>query len=182
MLYSILYVLVILLELLFALGFSIYTFFLIYSNLKGSPYVPTKMKEARMILEQAKLKPNQLFLELGSGDGRLSRLAAKDYKVNSIGIDVNPLLNWYARLWARWLKIPRVTFLTQNIFQTDLRKADVLYLFLMPKLIEKLKLKMEKELKKNSLVISHGFKVLGWEAKCFKTLNHRPFPTYYYRV
>jgi hypothetical protein len=182
MLYAILYILVVLLELLFAIGFSIYTFFLIYSNLKGSPYVPTKMKEARIILENAKLKPNQLFLELGSGDGRLSRLAAKEYKVNSIGIDVNPLLNWYARLLVRWQKIPRVTILTQNIFQTDLRKADALYLFLMPKLIEKLKFKMEKELKKNSLVISHGFKVVGWENKCFKTLDRRPFPTYYYRV
>ena len=182
MLYSILYILVIILELLFAIGFSIYTFFLIYSNLKGSPYVPTKMKEVRTILEHAKLKPKSLFYELGSGDGRVSRLAAKEYRVRAVGVDVNPLLNGYAKLLARIQKIRNVTFLTQNIFATDLQNANVLYLFLMPKLIEKLRMKLDKELPKSTLVISHGFNIIGWEEKLVDRIDHRPFPTYFYRI
>jgi len=52
----------------------------------------------------------------------------------------------------------------------------------MPKLIEKLALKMNKELKKRTVVISHGFPVKGWEKRLFKKLEKLPFSTYYYRI
>ena len=55
----------ILAELAFLIAFIIYTSLLIYSHLKGAPYVPTKTKEVDLILKEAKLKEDAIFLELG---------------------------------------------------------------------------------------------------------------------
>lgn len=156
---------------------SIYTLSLIYSSIKGSPYVATRNKRIIEILENAGLKKGKLFVELGSGDGRMVRTAVKEYDVLGIGVDVNPLLIF----WAKILGHKNIDFKVENIFDTNLSKADYVYIFLMPKLIEELTLKMEKELKKGTIVISHGFPILTWKKKLFKTLKKVPFPTYYYR-
>lgn len=162
----------------FLIFMSLYTFFLIYSSVKGSPYVPTKSKKILEILKYAYLKKGKLFIELGSGDGRIVRWAVKEYHVKGIGVDINPLLIF----WSKILGGKNVKFEVKNIFDTDLKKADYIYLFLMPKLIEKLTFKMEKELKKGSIVISHGFPIKGWEKKLYKKLEGNPFSTYYYKI
>ncbi len=175
------YLTVLILLLFFLIFISIYTLLLIYSSLKGSPYVATRNKRIDDILKNANLKKNKVFIELGSGDGRIVRTAVEKYGVIGLGVDINPLLVFWSKILSRKLK-DKINFKTQDIFQTDLKKADYLYLFLMPKLIEKLKPKMEKELKKGALVISHGFKIIGWEKKLVKTLKVDPFWTYYYKV
>lgn len=181
MIHIIFYFTAILVELLFVIGFSIYTIFLIYSNIKGSPYVPTKSKELDEILRKAKIKAGQIFIELGSGDGRACRKASDQFKAKAVGIDVNPLLILYSRFLSRVNASKNVTFIKQNMFDSDLSQADFVYLFLMPEILKKLAIKMDKDLKKNVVVISHGFKIEGWEDKLYDTLTHLPFPTYYYK-
>lgn len=182
MVMTILYILVLLAELTFFIGFSIFTLSLIYSSLKGSPYVPTRNREVDEILQEVKLKGGVKFYELGSGDARIARRVAKRFAVNAVAVDINPLLTWYARHLAKFQKIKNVEFRTENIFTTDLDDADVVYLFLMPALIQKLRPKLEKELKTATVIISHGFKIEGFEKKLFHTLHHKPFATYYYRI
>jgi len=176
------YYLAILLEFLFAIGFSILTASFIYSSLKGSPYVPTRQKEIDKILKYAKLKPGQIFYELGCGDGRVARRAAQLYKVKSSGVDVNPILVKYANFLAKFYKIKNCRFIKQDIFATNLRQADILYLFLMPKLISSLVPKMEKELKAKTVIISHGFQIVEWKNKLYKKIEGKPFWSYYYRI
>lgn len=170
-------------ELLFAISFCIYTFSLLFSSFMGSPYVPTKNKEIDEILKQAHLKKNQLFMELGSGDGRVVRRAVQQYGVKGIGVDINALLVSFSRVKTKFSKIRNISFYAKNIMDVDLRNADVLYLFLMPELIKKLTPKLEKELKTGTLIISHGFKIEAWQGKYLTdTISHVPFPTYYYRI
>ena len=168
--------------LLFLISISIYTLFLIYSSLMGSPYVPTRQKDAELILAEAGLEKGKYLIELGCGDGRILRTAAKKYRVQGLGIDVNPFLTLIARTKARCQKLKMIKFQTKNIFATDTRQADYVYLFLMPALIAKLKPKLERELKPKTIIISHGFAVKGWEKKQYKILVRRPFSTYYYRL
>ena len=168
-------------ELIFAIGFTIVTISFIYSSLKGSPYVPTRQKEIEKILKNANLGAKQNFFELGCGDGRVSRQAARLYGVKAIGVDVNPLLIWYARLLTKIKSVKNAKFLTQNIFATNLSNADAVYLFLMPKLLQRLVPKFERELKDQTLVISHGFKIVEWQKKLVKKIDGKPFLTYYYR-
>ena len=176
-----LYFLAIFAELIFAVGFSAFTISFIYSSLKGSPYVPTKNNVIDRILKNAKLKPGQIFLELGSGDGRVCRRAALEFKVKAVGVDINLFLVWYAELLNKLKKTQNARFYCKNIFDIDSSKADFIFLFLMPKLISQLLPKLENEMKKNAIVISHGFKIIGWEKRLIRKLDDNPFPTYYYR-
>ncbi len=168
--------------LIFLISITVYTAFLLYSSWMGSPYVPTKQKEIEFILHESHLKQNRIFLELGCGDGRVVRTAVKLYKTKGIGIDVNPLLLWRARIWCRLHKINRISFLRQNMFDSYLKETDYLYLFLMPDLIKRLKPKLDKELKKKCMIISHGFPIKGYENLLIKKIPHTPFPTYFYRI
>lgn len=155
---------------------------LLYSSFKGSMYVPSKKKEVEEILKSIKLKKGQVFMDIGCGDGRVVQTAVKNYKVQGIGIDINPMLILIARSRSLWMKIRGIKFKTQNIFNTDLKQVDVLYIFLLPELIKKITPKLQKELKKGALVISHGFRIMDWEKKLTKTRKQKPFPTYFYRV
>ena len=83
-------------------------------------------------------------------------------------------------LWRR-KHLKNVTFTTENVFTTDLSKADVIYIFLMPKLIDKIEKRVFKESKKNAVIISHGFKVDILEKYLVKKLKRKPFPTYFYK-
>jgi hypothetical protein len=58
----------------------------------------------------------------------------------------------------------------------------MLVLFLLPKLLVKLKDKLQKESKKNALIISHGFEIEGWKKYQIKKIKDKPFSTYYYRL
>lgn len=182
MLKMIVYFSLIILELLFSLSFAIFVISLLFSSIMGSPYVPTKTKEINEILAIVDPKKNQLFLELGCGDGRVLREATKKYYVCGLGIDVNPLLISLAKIKSGWQKLSNINFKRQNILKSDLSQADVIYIFLMPELIEKLRSKLESETKKNAVIISHGFKIKNWDDRLFKILPNKPFPTYFYHT
>lgn len=186
MLYLIFYTILVFCVFLFAIMLFVYSLFSVVAQLMGSPYVPTKQKEVEYILKKAELKKDQVLIELGSGDGRVIRTAVSRYKVQGIGVEIHPLLLLWSKLYCRIQKLPlksgSITFKRENFFKTDVTKADVIFLFLMPNTLKKLREKFIKECKKNTLVISHGFKIDGWEAFLQQTIPHVPFPTYFYRI
>ena len=176
--------LLILLSLLFFLIFiSVYTLFLIYSSIKGAPYVPSKQKEINVILEELKPKSGKYLIELGSGDGRMTRTAVKKYHLKGLGVDVNHMLVFWSRILASWEKLKgKAVFKIEDVFKTDLTKADYLYIFLMPALVDKLIVKMKVELKEGTIIIAHGFPIPAFKKKLYKTLKRTPFPTYFYEI
>lgn len=183
MLALIAYLMLLLALLFFFIFMSVYTLFLIYSSMKGAPYVPTKKKVIEEILKPAKIKKNTSFVELGSGDGRIVRYATKRYGIKGLGVDINPILITWAKILAKFEGLDKkVDFQIKDIFASDLKEFDYIYLFLMPDLIGKLTDKMNKELKSGAVVIAHGFPVKSWQKKLFYILKRNPFPTYYYRI
>jgi len=148
----------------------------------GSPYVPSKQKEVELILKEAELKKGKIFMELGCGDARVVRAAVVKYGVYGIGIDINPVIIFYAKILAKIQKIKKIVLRVENIFDSKLTNADYIYLFLMPDLLIKLTPLIKPQLKKNSMIISHGFKLIGWEKYLIKTISHSPFPTYFYKI
>lgn len=178
---TIFYILLLISQLILALALTVYLTGLVFSSIMGAPYVPTKQKDIDKILEKAGLKKNQFFLELGSGDGRVVMEAVEKYRVNGRGIDINPILIWYSNFKAHYRKLSDVKFIRENIFNTDLSNVDVLYVFLMPQLIKKLLPKITGEVKKGTLLISHGFVIHELDRKLINKLDSKPFPTFYYR-
>lgn len=182
MFYPILGLILFIFVLFYSFYLMIYMISLVYSMLMGSPYVKTKNKRIEVILSYANLKPKQRFIDLGCGDGIVVRYAVQKYKVYGTGIDINPLLIYRAKIMAVLQKLKGIKFRKENIFKADIKKADVIYLFLLPKLLVKLKDKLQKESKKNALIISHGFEIEGWKKYQIKKIKDKPFSTYYYRL
>jgi SAM-dependent methyltransferase len=182
MVYLIIYFIVLVIELIFAFCLAMFAFSLFVSSFMGSPYVPTKTSELKNFLKDAHIKKGSLFLDLGCGDGRVVRAAVTEYGARGIGVDINYMLILWARIVSFAKQVKNLTFKTENIMKTDVSEADYIYLFLMPALIAKLEPKLKKETKKGALILSHGFPVKGWEKYNYKTIEHKPFPTYYYQL
>jgi hypothetical protein len=182
MLYLIAYGIGIFIVLLLSIAMCFYSVSSLIASLMGAPYVPTKQKEIDFILNYFKMKKEQYLIELGSGDGRFVRSAAQKYGVTALGVDVQYWLLWYAQIVAKVKHIKNVTFKNQNFFKTDLSKADVIFVFLMPNTLKKLRAKFLKECKKGTVLISHGFTIEEWEKYLYYKIDHKPFPTYFYKI
>ena len=140
----ILYLLLLLALLLFLIFMSFYSLSLIYSSIKGSPYVATKNKAIIDMFAKIKFIKGKKFLELGSGDGRISRYVAYKYGLYTTGVDVNILLVWWARFLTflsfkkdpstsclagrRALRMTRL-ILEQKIFSKLILENLIIYIF-----------------------------------------------------
>ncbi len=128
-----------------------------------APWVPTRKKDLERINKIANLKKGEIFYELGSGNGKVSYYIAKnnpDVKVH--GFELSFPLLIYSKLINLFFKEKNLKFKLRNIFKQDLSKADVIYVFGMPKVLEnKLKEKILKEVKKGTRIISYTFKIEG---------------------
>lgn len=164
------------------LALTYYFLSMTISDFFGVPFVPTTNRSIQNIFSSVKIKKTDVFYDLGCGDGRLAFYVAQKYKCIAYGIERNPLLNWFSRFKKRILNIKNVHFFRDNIYKIDLRKATIIYLFLFPEVIERLKPKFIKECKRGTLIISHGFKIKGWDKKIFNHIESKSFWTYFYRV
>ena len=178
---SYIYVTVLALEALLLIGISTYLFFLIYSSLKGSPYVPSKTKQLLTLLAVIQPTKKTRILELGCGDGRFLRLAAKKYRASGLGIDINPIVLLKAKIASSLQKVRTVEFRNLNISDQPLEGFQLIYLFLMPKLLGQLAPRLKRDLRPSTLVISHGFKIPGCDRYITRTLLGDPFDFYFYR-
>ena len=131
-----------------------------------APFVQTPLEVAKKMLELAELKPGENLYDLGCGDGRLILLAAKEMGANSTGIDLREDLLERARTEILRLGLKeKVKVIQGNFFDVDISTANVVTLYLTSSANERLRPKMEKELKSGCRIVSHDFKVPGWKPK-----------------
>lgn len=176
------YIFFIIAEIVILFSLCIYAISMLFSFLVGAPYVPTKKKDIEEILKEAHLQKNDMFLELGSGDGRVTHIAAQKYGIKGLGIDINPTLVLYANFLSTIKKIPHVTFKTKSIFDINYATADVIYIFLFPALVEKIKEKILNETKNEVMIISHGFAIPFLAEYKLKEIQTSKFKTYFYKL
>jgi hypothetical protein len=115
------------------------------------------------MLQLAKVGPEDFVIDLGAGDGRIVITAAKKFGARGLGIEIEPSLvtqaNWYAR---RDGVGDRVKFVEQDLFQTDLRPATVLTLYLFRELNIKLAPRILEQLRPGARVVSHDWDLGDW--------------------
>jgi len=132
--------------------------------LSVAPFVQTPIEVARKMLELSELKPSENLYDLGCGDGRLIILAAKDVGANSTGVDLREDLLERAKIEILRLGLQeKVKVIQGNFFEVDISPANVVTLYLTSSANERLRPKLEKELKVGCRVVSHDFKVPGWK-------------------
>jgi predicted RNA methylase len=137
-------------------------------------YVPTPQEVVDAMLKLAKVTKNDVVYDLGSGDGRIAITAAKTYGARAVGIDIDPqrIAEANANLKAAGVG-NLVQFLNQDLFATDISKATVVTLYLLPSLNVKLIPKLNKELRPGTRIVSHSFDMAsdGVQRKPLETLN-----------
>jgi hypothetical protein len=123
----------------------------------GAPYLPTLTKTADDAFELLGLKPGQTLLELGSGDGKMLRFAARK-GIKSIGYELNPILVLYT--WLTCLKYKGlVKVYCRNYWQITFPACDGIYVFLLDKYMVKLDKKIIADIRKPIKLVSHAFKI-----------------------
>lgn len=128
------------------------------------PYVPTPPAVVQAMLRVAQVGPDDVVYDLGSGDGRIVIAAARDYGARGTGIDIDAELVEEATRNARRAGVEdRVRFLRQDLFETDLREATVVTLYLLPMVNLRLRPKLLQELRPGTRVVSHAFDMDEWE-------------------
>jgi hypothetical protein len=129
-----------------------------------TPYVPTPQVVVERMLGMAGVKQGDMLIDLGSGDGRLVITAAKEYGAHGFGVEIDPKLVSRSNQAAERAGVAdRVTFLRQDLFETDFREADVLTLYLLPDVNMALRPKILAELKPGTRVVSHDYGMRDWQ-------------------
>lgn len=146
------------------------------------PFVGSRRRKIRSLLAHAEPEENQIFFDLGSGDGRVVFEAARTFNLKATGVEINPLLILFSNLVTRIWKIKNVSFIRDSALNVSLKKAHIIYVFLLPKLLIPLAKKFKNECKPGTIIISHGFQIKGFKSKLFKKVEDTPFSTYYYKL
>ncbi len=129
-----------------------------------APFVQTPLEVAKKMIELSQIKSGQALYDLGCGDGRLIILAAKDIGAKTTGIELREDLVERARTEIKRLNLEdKVKVIQGNFFDVNISEADVITLYLTSSANERLRPKLETELKPGARVVSHDFKVPGWK-------------------
>lgn len=128
------------------------------------PFVPTPENVVRKMLQLAQLKPHEKLVDLGAGDGRIIIIGATEFKATPcIGVEIRPELVKSAKEKIKKLNLTGVADIIQgNMYEYPLNDADVVTLYLLTSVNEKLKPKLERELKQGARVVTHDFEMPGW--------------------
>ncbi len=128
-------------------------------------FVPTPQEVVDAMLELAQVKKDDVVYDLGCGDGRIPVTAAKKYGCKAFGFDVDPERIKESNENVAKNKVgDLVTITKKDIFTLDLSPANVVTLYLLPRLNVKLIPQLEK-LKPGSRIVSHSFDMQGVKPK-----------------
>lgn len=131
-----------------------------YAGFSAAPWLPTRKKELKRMIELANIQPGDNVYDLGCGDGRLLVASKKiQPKSNVFGIELSLLPYIISKIRVGG----KVMF--GNFFKKDLSNADVVFVFLMKRIYPELKVKLEKELKPGTRVIVSTWSIDGWEVE-----------------
>lgn len=134
-------------------------------------YVGTPYDVIDRMLQMASIQKSDLVYDLGCGDGRIVVAAAKRYGCRGVGYDISPqrvqesLENVHKNQVGHLVKIEK-----QDIFTLDLSPVNVIMLYLLPSMNEKLIPQLE-NLRPGSRVVSHDYRIEGIAADKSVTMS-----------
>jgi len=136
---------------------------MIWPALRGAPWVPSRRRSVRRMLEMAGVRAGEVVYDLGSGDGRVLIAAARDFGARSVGVEIDPLRAWWTRLRVAAVGLrDRVSVVRGDFFTQDLASADVVVLFLTQATNDRLADKLRRELRPGARVISNRYVLRDW--------------------
>jgi SAM-dependent methyltransferase len=129
------------------------------------PFVPVRESVIPFVLDQLRLGPDDIFYDLGCGDGRVAVYAAKHYNVKkSVCVEINRHLVKEALIRSvREGVTDRVSVIHADFFEVNISDATAVYMYLLSSINEALAPKLESELEEGSRVVTLDFPIPGWK-------------------
>ncbi|MHA3962343.1 MAG: class I SAM-dependent methyltransferase [Candidatus Thorarchaeota archaeon SMTZ1-45] len=141
----------------------VFVVWIAWSGLIGAPWLPTPKNKVRAMLEFAGVNKKDILYDLGSGDGRIIVMAAKEFGAKSIGIEVDPLRMLLSRIAIKRYKLEqKVKVIRANFFNVSLEDASVVTLYQGHEINKKIRAKLASELRSGTRVVSYRFILDGW--------------------
>jgi SAM-dependent methyltransferase len=129
-----------------------------------APFITTPEDVVERMLTLAGTGPSDYVIDLGSGDGRIVIAAAKLHGARGLGVDIDAKLVALSRENAKRAGVASLAqFEERDALQTDLSRATVVTLYLLPFLIDQLQPRLLGELRPGSRIVSHSFAMKGWK-------------------
>ncbi len=137
---------------------------------KDVVWVPTPQALVDKMLDLAKVGPQDIVFDLGSGDGRTVITAAKR-GATATGIEYNPDMVALSQKNAQEAGVTgKATFMKADLFETDFSKATVITMFLLPDINLRLRPKIL-DLKPGTRIVSNTFTMDDWEPDQRETIS-----------
>jgi len=134
----------------------------LYGFMIGAPILFSPKKVIKEVSRVVEFRRGENFYDLGMGSGR-SLIAADKLNLNVTGFELSPVIYWLAKCNLFFRGVKKANLCLRNFYSQDLSQADIVFCFLTPKAMERLRPKFEKELKIGTRVISYAFRINGWE-------------------
>lgn len=145
---------------IFAIIFLVFLLSMVWPP--DSPWAPwwrTSKKTAHVMCKLANIKSSDVIYDLGSGEGTALFVAAKEFGAEGVGIEIDLIRYWYSKVLKYLKNEDKVNFIRGNIFDSDLSKASVIFVYLVPKTLGRLKTKFLKELKPGVRIVSYKYEI-----------------------
>jgi len=132
---------------------------------KDVVWVPSPSAMVEKLLDMAALTPQDFVIDLGSGDGRIVLRAAEKFGARAVGVEIDHGLAVESTEKTKEMKLDKlVTIIEGDLFQTDIRPATVVTIYLLLSTNDRLRPLMEKDLRPGTRVVAHDIRIPGWEA------------------
>jgi hypothetical protein len=127
------------------------------------PFITTPPEVVEHMLRMAGAGPDDLVVDLGSGDGRIVIAAAQKFGARGLGIELDADLVVKSRQNAREARVAdKVSFVQGDVLLADISRATVVTVYLLPGLMGKLQPRFIAELQPGTRIVSHEFTMAGW--------------------
>ncbi|MBI4193559.1 MAG: class I SAM-dependent methyltransferase [Betaproteobacteria bacterium] len=128
-----------------------------------TPYVQTPQNVVDKMLEIARVGPRDYVIDLGSGDGRMVITAAKKRGARGFGVDLDRRLVTLAnQLAAKAGVADRAVFYQRDLYKTDISRASVVTIYLLPEVNLMVRPKLLATLKPGTRIVSHDYDMGEW--------------------
>jgi precorrin-6B methylase 2 len=162
--------------------FAVFTLFVSVAHAQDSfttvPFITTPEDVVHRMLELAGTRPDDLVIDLGSGDGRIVIAAAQKFGARGLGIELDGALVEKSRENARRADVAeRVSFVQGDVMAADISRATVVTVYLLPGLINRLQPRFLERLQPGTRIVSHAFAMTGWKPDRRETMHiAKPHP------
>jgi len=127
------------------------------------PFVTSPDNVTLEMLRLARVGAGDHVVDLGSGDGRIVILAARRFGATGLGVEIVPQLVEASRAAAQRAGVAdKVEFRVQDLFETDLSRASVVTMYLLPEVNLKLRPALL-QLRAGTRVVSHDWDMGDWK-------------------